>query len=95
MFSCEAVDSVAHHLRRGKLLVPTLASPAERPDIKGVQVVEDMEEKLDRQPVERVTGVGYCVLDKLQAVSVLGDSADQAGEAGRGSVKRSMDGMFI
>jgi hypothetical protein len=85
MVGCKTIESVAHQLCRGKLLVPTPASKAQRPDVKGMQLVENLDKKLNWQPIERVTRARYYVLDKVQAVFILDDSAEQAGEAGRGS----------
>jgi hypothetical protein len=95
MLGCETAESVAHQLCRGKQRVPALGSTAQQPDIKWVQAVEDFDDELDRQSVERVTGVGYGSVDKLQAMFVLADSADQAGEAGRGSVLCEMNGILV
>jgi hypothetical protein len=44
-------------------------------------VVEYLKDKLDRESVEGVTGVGYGRLYKLQLISVFTDGADQTGEA--------------
>jgi hypothetical protein len=85
MVGCKAVESVAHQLCRGKLLIPTLTSTAQRPDVKGMQVVENLDNKLTWKPIERVTRVRYYALDNVQAMFVLDDSAEQAGETGRGS----------
>jgi hypothetical protein len=46
MMGCIAFESIAHQLCGGELLIPTLTSTAERPDIKGMQVVEDMDNEL-------------------------------------------------
>jgi hypothetical protein len=50
-----------------------------------MQVVENLDNKLTWKPIERVTRVRYYALDNVQAMFVLDDSAEQAGETGRGS----------
>jgi len=46
--------------------------------------VKNLNDQLDWQPVERITGVGHGRLYKLQCISVLTDGADQVGQAVRG-----------
>jgi len=77
MVCCEAVESIAYYLRRGKQRFPALASTARRPDSKGVQVVKDLDDEFDRQPVQRVKSVGYGSPHKLQAAFVLADGVNQ------------------
>lgn len=55
-----------------------------------MQVIEDMNDKFDRQSVERVTGAGYGCLYKLQPVSIITDGADQTDETARGLVVCAM-----
>lgn len=80
--SLEAIESSACEVVRRQDIVPAPTDYSFGPDIIRVKEVEDIDQKLNGQVVERVTCIGYQALDESLFTSP--ERADQIGETIRG-----------
>ena len=79
----EAVESSACEVIRRKDIIPAPTYQPFGPDIIRMKEVEDTDQELSRQAVERVTCIGDQALDKSLFAS--SERADQAGETAKRS----------
>ena len=80
--SLEAIESSACEVVGREDSVPTSTDQSFGPDIIRVKEVEDIDQKLNGQVVERVTSIRYQALDESLFTSP--ERADQIGETIRG-----------